>query len=171
MISKTKRGQKAPLMFFSCLLVILIAVGFAEAKESGRAAISETDSRISATEGAAGIRNAKAVYYAARYQGRKTASGEIFDHKKMTAAHPSIPLGTKVKIVNKQNGRSVVVTVNDRCLKRSYDIIDLSMAAARELGYYGTKGTARVRIIPLDEDQLALNTKDEDQDPALETED
>ena len=94
-------------------------------------------------EGVEGI----AVYYAKRFQGRRTNSGQIFDHDKLTAAHPSLPHGTKVKVMNLANGKSVVVTVNDRCRKRSYEIIDLTRKAAQELGFYG-QGSAKVRIIP-----------------------
>jgi rare lipoprotein A len=57
-------------------------------------------------------------------------------------------LGTRVKVVNLANDRSVVVTVNDRCRKQRFEFIDLSQAAARELGFFG-KGVAWVRIIPI----------------------
>lgn len=92
----------------------------------------------------------KATYVAERYNGRRTSSGEIYDSRKLTAAHPTIPNGTRVKVLNLANNRSVVVTVNDRCRKRSFEFIDLSRAAARELGFLG-KGTTKVRIIPIDE--------------------
>jgi len=92
----------------------------------------------------------KAVYYAKRYNGRRTSSGAIYDPQKLTAAHPTIPHGTRVKVLNLANNRSVVVTVNDRCRKRSFELIDLSRAAARELGFLN-KGTVMVRIIPIDE--------------------
>lgn len=91
-----------------------------------------------------------AAYYAKRYNGRKTRSGTRYNPEKMTAAHADLPLGTRVKVVNLANDREVVVTVNDRCRKRSFPFIDLSRAAARKLGFLG-KGTARVRITPLDE--------------------
>jgi len=95
-------------------------------------------------EGGAGT----AYYYAKRYNGRRTSSGAIYNPHKLTAAHPTLPFGTRVKVENLANKRSVVVTVNDRCRKRSFEFIDLSRAAARELGFLG-KGTARVRIITL----------------------
>jgi len=91
----------------------------------------------------------KAYYYAKRYNKRRTSSGAIYNPRKMTAAHPTLPLGTRVKVVNLANKRSVVVTVNDRCRKHSFEFIDLSQAAARKLGFFG-KGMARVRIIPID---------------------
>lgn len=98
------------------------------------------------TEGVEGV----AVYYAKRFQGRRTNSGQAFDHNKLTAAHPNLPHGTKVKVINLANDKSVVVTINDRCRKRSYEIIDLTRKAAQELGFYG-KGSAKVKIIPLPE--------------------
>lgn len=92
----------------------------------------------------------KAAYFAKHYNGRRTSSGEIYDPQKLTAAHPSLPHGTRVKVLNLANNRSVVVTVNDRCRKRRFEFIDLSRAAARNLGFL-SKGTAKVRIIPVDE--------------------
>jgi len=92
-----------------------------------------------------------AVYYAKRFQGRRTNSGRVFDHEKLTAAHPSLPFGSNLKVINLANGKSVVVTVNDRCRKRGYEVIDLTRKAAQELGFYG-KGSARVKIMPLPEE-------------------
>lgn len=91
-----------------------------------------------------------ASYYARRYKGRRTHSGVRYDPKKLTAAHPTLPLGTRVKVVALGTKREVTVTVNDRCRKRSQPFIDLSRAAARKLGIIG-KGLAKVRIIPLDD--------------------
>jgi len=90
-----------------------------------------------------------AAYYADRFNGRKTGSGVRYDPEKLTAAHPDLPYGTKVKVVNLANDREVVVTVNDRCRRKSFPFIDLSRAAARKLGFLG-KGTARVAFTILD---------------------
>jgi rare lipoprotein A len=95
-------------------------------------------------EGMKGI----ASYYAKRFNGRLTTSGVPYDPDKFTAAHQSLPFGTKVKVVNLANGREVTVTVNDRCRKRKSPFIDLSRAAAKQLGFFG-KGITKVRIIPL----------------------
>ena len=75
-----------------------------------------------------------ASYYAMKYQGRKTASGELFDQKAMTAAHKRLPFGSKVKVTNVDNGKSVVVRVNDRGPFVSGRIIDLSKAAFQRIG-------------------------------------
>jgi rare lipoprotein A len=89
-----------------------------------------------------------AVYYAKKYNGKKTSLGHRYNPKGLTAAHPTLPLGSKVKVVNLSNNKAVVVTVNDRCRKRRNPFIDLSRAAAKQLGFLG-KGHTRVRIIPL----------------------
>lgn len=76
----------------------------------------------------------KASYYADKFVGRKTASGEIFRQNKKTAAHASLPFGTKVTVVNRNNGRRVKVRVNDRGPFVAGRIIDLSKKAARKIG-------------------------------------
>jgi len=76
----------------------------------------------------------EASYYAMKYQGRQTASGELFDQKKMTAAHKRLPFGSKVKVTNVANGKSVVVKVNDRGPFVSGRIIDLSKSAFQRIG-------------------------------------
>ncbi len=75
----------------------------------------------------------KASYYADKFQGRSTASGEVFDQNKLTAAHRSLPFGTKLKVRNLKNNRSVVVVINDRGPFVEGRIIDLSYEAARQL--------------------------------------
>jgi len=131
-----------------CHMSLGCAVHTLQAEEPGETTPDPTTEMTSSnpiqTEGVEGV----AAYYAKRFQGRRTNSGEIFDHNKLTAAHPSLPPGTKVKVINLANGKSVVVTINDRCSKRSFEIIDLTRKAAQELGFYG-KGTAKVKIIPL----------------------
>jgi len=92
-----------------------------------------------------------ATYYAKRYNGKKTSSGHRYNPQGLTAAHPSLPLGTKVRVVNLANNKAVVVTVNDRCRKRRNPSIDLSRAAAKQLGFLG-KGHTRVRIITLNKE-------------------
>jgi peptidoglycan lytic transglycosylase len=74
--------------------------------------------------------------YAARFVGHTTASGQVLDRHRLTAAHKRLPFGTKLVVTNKRNGRHVVVTVNDRGPYRKGRIIDLSPAAAKELGMY-----------------------------------
>ncbi len=86
-----------------------------------------------------------ARFYAKRYEGRRTTSGEIYRAKKLTAAHPTLPLGTRIRVVNLDNNKSVIVKINDRCLEHEDVFIDLSREAARRLGFI-SRGKARVRI-------------------------
>ena len=93
-----------------------------------------------------------ASYYAKKFQGRKTTSGERYHPEMMTAAHQSLPLGTKVLVRNLANDKEVTVVVNDRCRKKNTPFIDLSRAAAKKLGFFGA-GKANVAIIPLTEEE------------------
>lgn len=86
-----------------------------------------------------------ASWYGDRHQGRMTASGQIFDQNRLTAAHRTLPLDTKARVTNLENGRSVEVTVNDRGPYIRGRVIDLSARAARELGMT-RRGLALVRI-------------------------
>jgi len=89
-----------------------------------------------------------ASFYAARLNGRRTASGERYDKHAMTAAHRHLPFGTVVRVVNLKNGRKVEVRINDRGPYRKGRIIDLSHAAAKHLGML-KDGLARVEISSL----------------------
>ena len=87
----------------------------------------------------------RATYYAAGFDGKRTASGERFRNSAHTAAHRTLPFGTKLKVTNLSNGRKVKVVVNDRGpYSRGY-MLDLSQKAARKIGMIQS-GTARVKI-------------------------
>jgi len=86
-----------------------------------------------------------AVHYSDKFQGKKTASNEIFDQNGLTGAHKKLPFGTKVKVTNLSNDRSVVVKVNDRMTRKNRNVIDLSKRAAEELDFV-KKGHARVKL-------------------------
>jgi len=90
-------------------------------------------------------------WYGERFHNRPTASGELFDVADLTMAHPSLPFGTKVRVTNLRNGRSVVVRVNDRGPFVGTRIADLSQAAAATLGMLH-RGLARARIEVLGND-------------------
>lgn len=94
-----------------------------------------------------------ASFYASRLTGKRTTSGHRYNPQKFTAAHVSIPIGTVVRVVNKQTGQDVLVTINDRCAAKKYNFIDLSKAAAEKIGILG-KGRGRVVIIPVQDNQL-----------------
>ncbi len=86
-----------------------------------------------------------ASWYGETFQGRPTANGEVFDMHALTAAHPTLPMPTRALVTNLENGRSVEVRINDRGPFKRDRIIDLSMRAAQELGFF-LQGTARVRV-------------------------
>jgi rare lipoprotein A len=86
-----------------------------------------------------------ASWYGEYFQGKETASGEPFDMQALTAAHPTLPLGSFVRVTNLRNGRAVVVRVNDRGPVVEGRIIDVSYNTARILGFEG-RGLQKVRL-------------------------
>jgi rare lipoprotein A len=84
-------------------------------------------------------------YYAADFHGRRTANGEIFDMWALSAAHPTLPLPSLVYVTNMENGRTLLLRVNDRGPYVNDRVIDVSRASARYLGFEA-RGTARVRV-------------------------
>lgn len=91
----------------------------------------------------------KASFYADKFEGRSTASGEKYKHSKLTAAHKTLPFGTIVKVINKKNGKSVEVRVNDRGPFVKGRVIDLSKSAAEKLEFVND-GLADVKIEVVD---------------------
>jgi rare lipoprotein A len=91
------------------------------------------------------IGQGEASYYGNELAGNRTASGERFNPSALTAAHRSLPLGTKLRVTNKANGRSVLVRVNDRGPFARSRVLDLSLAAAREIRMVGA-GKAQVTL-------------------------
>src|SRR5262245_33213922 len=86
-----------------------------------------------------------AKFYNDKFQGKKTASGEIYDKDQLTASHKKLPYGTKVKVTNVANGKSVVVTVNDRMTGKNSAVIEVTRHAAEELGF-AKSGKAKVKL-------------------------
>jgi len=136
--------------FFSLpLLAILLSVGFSTLQfgtfnpfystaEAANRRGQATKSEIAATEGTAS-------FYAGQFHGRKTANGETFNMEQLTAAHPSLPFGTWVKVTNLSNGKDVVVRINDRGPFVKGRIIDLSASAAKKIGIMQT-GIVQVKL-------------------------
>lgn len=87
----------------------------------------------------------KASYYADYYEGRKTANGEIYRQNRITAAHKTLPFDTKVLVTNLSNNKSIIVRINDRGPYVKGRIIDLTKAAAKEIGMIGA-GVEKVKI-------------------------
>lgn len=96
-------------------------------------------------DGEVASQHGQASYYSDRFQGRRTASGESFDQQALTAAHRSLPFGTKVLVTRRDTGQSVEVEINDRGPFVQGRVIDLSKRAARELGML-KRGTAPVLL-------------------------
>jgi rare lipoprotein A len=92
----------------------------------------------------------EASWYGPGFHGRKTASGERYDQEELTAAHPTLPFGTRVRVTLLETGRSVIVRINDRG-PTTDKIIDLSRAAARALGMIEPGvGAVRLEVLPSD---------------------
>jgi rare lipoprotein A len=89
-----------------------------------------------------------ASWYGYPYHGRRTANGEVYNMNSLTAAHPSLPFGTRVRVCNKSNQRCVVVRINDRGPFVGNRAIDLSRAAADSIGLTG-QGVGQVSISPI----------------------
>jgi len=131
------------------LLAVLTGIGFltiqlgimnpfyniAEAANRGG---QSTMRQIAASEGTAS-------FYAGQFHGRKTANGETFNMDQLTAAHPSLPFGTWVRVTNLSNGKDVVVRINDRGPFVKGRIIDLSASAAKKIGIMQT-GIVQVKL-------------------------
>lgn len=126
----------AALMAMASLLLLM---GCASTPRPAKAAPEGTPSPIASPM--IGI----ASYYGKQYHGRKTASGEIYDMNKMTAAHRTLPFGVNVRVTELSSNRSVIVRINDRGPFAPERIIDVSLAAARHLGIVQS-GHAKVRV-------------------------
>ncbi len=110
--------------------------------------LSRIDPPLEPTPSAKAIGSGVASYYGRKFHGRRTASGEAFDMNAMTAAHRTLPFGSLVQVTNRANGRSVTVRINDRGPFHGGRIIDVSRAAATELGLIGAgRGTVELSLL------------------------
>ncbi len=109
------------------------------------------------------IQFGKASFYADKFEGRSTASGEKYSHTKLTAAHLTLPFGTKVKVTNLSNKKTAIVRINDRGPFVQGRIIDLSKAAAMKLDFIKA-GVAEVKIEVIDENNPPNDYKPEDKE-------
>jgi rare lipoprotein A len=139
----------ASFIYLAILLIVCGSIGSAVpavATITGGPTPSRADGSLAAAAAKPIYREVGlASWYGAQHQGRVTASGEIFDQNRLTAAHRRLPLDTKAKVTNLENGRSVEVKVNDRGPYVHGRVIDLSARAARELGMT-RQGIALVKI-------------------------
>ncbi|MHA4839020.1 septal ring lytic transglycosylase RlpA family protein [Sphingopyxis sp. MSC1_008] len=133
---------------FSAMMMPLLLTVSAAAQE-----VEVTDNPIAdiLDETETEIGGGVASYYGNELAGNRTASGERFDPGQLTAAHRSLPFGSMVRVTNTSNGDSVVVRINDRGPFSRGRVIDVSHAAAREIGMQRS-GTARVKLALLSDD-------------------
>ena len=101
-----------------------------------------------------------ASYYARKFEGRKTYTDEIFHEDSLTAASNTLPMHIWVRVTNLRNHKTVIVRINDKMHPRNRRLIDLSRAAAAQLGFLG-RGLARVRVEVLGRGRRALEAPDE----------
>ncbi len=128
-------------MKISLFILFLSLQGFAQDTNLVKAPIIDSIKPVSQI----GI----ASFYAKKFNGRKTSSGEIFNNEKLTAAHKTLKLGTYVKVRNLKNDSTVIVKINDRLPKQSKRSIDLSRNAAIQLNFISA-GLTKVEITVLD---------------------
>jgi rare lipoprotein A len=112
------------------------------------AAVAAFPGMAAAGSGKKAAATGRASWYGPGFAGRSTASGVRFDPKGLTAAHRNLPFGTPVRVTNLHNGRTVVVTINDRGPYVKGRVLDVSLGAARALGML-RRGVASVLIQPL----------------------
>jgi rare lipoprotein A len=129
--------MRALMMLAAPLLMVVPAV--AQDVGSDEDGVTETE-----------LSTGMASYYSRELEGNRTANGEVCDPDDLTAAHRTLPFGSKVRVTNLANGDSVVVRINDRGPFGRGRVIDISHAAAKEIGMHRS-GTARVRLTLLDD--------------------
>jgi rare lipoprotein A len=127
-------NKQAPL-FFAC--IIMCSFSFSQHKASS--------SHSTPPKKNTDVHYGTASYYANKFEGRKTATGEIFSQKKMTAASNILSLNTWVEVTNLRNKKTAVVKITDRMHPKNKRLIDLSRAAASQLGYT-SRGLTRVKV-------------------------
>lgn len=139
--------KKFPLIRAAIFSALLIPAGtaFPQAQPATAEAPAATEQKTLSTHAGDHRLSGLAAVYSDRLNGHKTASGKRYDKTALTAAHPTLPFGSKVKITNEKNGKSVVVTINDRGPTQPDRVVDISQAAAKKLGI-GPKGMAPVTV-------------------------
>jgi len=120
-------------------LLFLSLLGFSFASGQGTLKRQVIDANIGT------IQYGIASFYADKFEGLVTSTGEKFSQKKLTAAHNSLPLGTWIRVTNLRNKKTVIVRVNDRLHHRNTRLVDLSREAAKRLGYI-SNGLAKVKV-------------------------
>jgi rare lipoprotein A len=134
------RVPHVPPVSIALLLLGFLLGGGCAARAAGPKPQAYDDSALEAF-----VQEGIAAYYATAFHGRRTASGAIYDERDLTAAHRTLPFGTRVRVTHLDNGKEVVVTINDRGPFTKGRVIDVSREAARRLDLI-RDGVARVRL-------------------------
>ncbi|HEY0679501.1 MAG TPA: septal ring lytic transglycosylase RlpA family protein [Chitinophagaceae bacterium] len=129
--------MKKPISLF-CVLLLLGMIS-SHAQKRYASALRDTTGRQAV------IQYGIASFYSNKFEGKATATGELYKQSGYTAAHNVLPLGTWIRVTNLSNKRTVIVRVNDRLHHRNKRLVDLSLAAAKKLGYI-KKGLTRVKV-------------------------
>ena len=122
------------IFFKFLLLMLLVLVTRVQAQEPATASVPDIKTYYGT-----------ASYYADKFEGRKTANGDLYDPENLTAACNVLPLGTWIKVTNLKNQKSVLVRTNDRLHPKMNRLVDLSKAAAKILGY-ANSGLTKVKV-------------------------
>jgi rare lipoprotein A len=150
-MSKESAGMSARL-WISLVMTWMLSVSYIASAETAHhhSRVASPDSRVPTQQKVAGskVQIGEASVYARKLQGKKTATGERFDEHKPTAASKTLPLHSKAKVTNLKTGRSVDVTITDRGPYAKHRVVDLSSAAAKQIGIDKEKGVAPVEVKP-----------------------
>lgn len=126
---------KATFLFRNLLVLVILLTGVgAFAQKTNYRNVPVVDTAVG-----------HASFYSDKFIGKKTASGEIFSQDKLTCAHNTYPLGSKVRVTNLKNGKTIVLKVNDRLHHRNPRLVDLTRAGATKLGFHKS-GIVKVKV-------------------------
>ena len=134
--------MKPQKSYFFCFLLILLSQETLAQKKMNYRKVPVVDSAIG-----------YASYYSDRFIGKRTANGEVFSQKKLTCAHNTLPMGTLVRVSELKTGKYVDVRVNDRLHRHNPRLVDLSKAAAAQIGFV-KKGIIKVSVVVLKDEYV-----------------
>ena len=138
-----KKYIKEAIAIIALLLIVELPGAIAQPGEKDKN--DNTTSSKKSSKAANRVLYGQASYYASKFEGRKTANGEIFRHSKLTAACNILPLGTWIKVTNLKNGKTIIVKINDRLHTKTRRLVDLTKTGAQKLGFIKS-GLTRVKV-------------------------
>ena len=129
------------ISFLSCLFFFITCFQHVNAQKNKQ----QFEEKVKKSKSVSKTLFGQASFYSNKFEGKRTANGETFSHKKLTAACNSLPLGTWIRITNLKNDKSVIVKTNDRLHKKTKRLVYLTLAAAKKIGFVSS-GLARVKV-------------------------